>query len=79
MCAGTREDGTQIAANDPVWYELHTVALAAQTDPRAWLEQRHFYGSIADNARFAEVFSTALRSLVAQGVSQTLAQYLQKL
>lgn len=79
MCAGTREDGTQIAANDPVWYELHTVALAAQTDPRTWLEQRHFYGSIADNARFAEVFSTALRSLVAQGVSQTLAQYLQKL
>lgn len=76
MCAGTREDGTEIEANDPVWGDLQKAALAARDDPAKWLEQRKFYGALADDARFAEAFSGGLRMIWEQGAEATLAAYI---
>ncbi|MGY3438935.1 MULTISPECIES: mannitol dehydrogenase family protein [unclassified Marinovum] len=75
MCAGTREDGSVIEPNDPVWDELNAAALAAKDDPSVWLEQRHFYGDLADNERFASEFSTWLNLIWAEGVEAALTAY----
>jgi mannitol 2-dehydrogenase len=75
MCAGTREDGSIIEPNDPVWDGLQTAAAAAKADPQAWLRQRQFYGDIADDTRFATAFARWLRQLYAQGVEATLTDY----
>lgn len=75
MCAGTREDGSTIEPNDPVWDALNTAALAAKDDPQAWLEQRQFYGALADDARFAAAFATWVRMIWDEGVEAALAAY----
>lgn len=76
MCAGQREDGSQIEPNDPLWDDLVTVARAAKDDPQAWLEQRHFYGALADDARFAKAFGQALTALWWDGTESVLRAYL---
>lgn len=76
MCAGQREDGSEIAANDPVWADLMDVARAARTNPQAWLDQRHFYGEIADDARFCEAFTRWLTMLQSDGVRAALTAYI---
>jgi len=75
MCAGTREDGSIIEPNDPVWDDLVSAAKAAKDDPQAWLAQRHFYGEIADHAGFCTAFSQWLTMLYADGTEATLAAY----
>ena len=76
MCAGLRENGSKIEANDPLWSDLITAAKAARANPQAWLEQRHFYGAIADDARFYASFSRWLTAIYANGTEATLAAYL---
>ncbi|MEL7115731.1 MAG: mannitol dehydrogenase family protein [Pseudomonadota bacterium] len=76
MCAGTREDGSEIAPNDPDWANLHRHALAAKDDPAAWLAQRQYYGDLADNALFSSAFSTWLSDLWHAGCEATLARYI---
>ena len=76
MCSGTREDGSTIAPNDPVWPDLNAAALKARDDPRAWLAQRHLYGTIAEDSAFAAAFANHLRSLYAHGTEETLRAYL---
>lgn len=76
MCAGTREDGTEIAANDPHWAALSEQARAAKDDPRAWLAQHAIYGDLNANARFAEAFAEKLRSVWADGCRSTLKGFL---
>lgn len=76
MCTGLREDGTQIEPNDPDWPALTVAAKAARATPQAWLEQRHYYGALADDASFAAEFSGWLTRLHRDGVEATLAQYL---
>ena len=56
MCEGTREDGSVIETNDPIWDSLNAVAKAAKADPLAWLNQRDLYGDLADNAAFQASF-----------------------
>ncbi|MEO0486009.1 MAG: mannitol dehydrogenase family protein [Pseudomonadota bacterium] len=76
MCGGTREDGSQIAPNDPVWDDLTKAAGLAKREPQAWLEQRHFYGDLADNPRFQLAFAKWMESLETTGVEATLRAYL---
>lgn len=76
MCRGAREDGTQIAPNDPVWDNLMKVSQAAAEHAPAWLEQRHFYGAIADNSLFVQEFSAFARGIDRDGVMQTLETFL---
>jgi mannitol 2-dehydrogenase len=75
-CAGRREDGSEIAANDPLWPELRRAAQAALTRPEAWLERVHIYGDLKDAPRFAQAFADWHRALLAEGVEATLARYL---
>ncbi len=75
MCAGTREDGSAIEANDPRWDELAIIARAAQDDPRSWLVQTGLYGSVSTEPRFVERFDVWLRMIWTQGARAALQCY----
>jgi mannitol 2-dehydrogenase len=75
MCAGTREDGTIIEANDPYWDDLAAAAQRARARPLAWLEQRNIYGDLATNARFAEAFARWLGLIWSEGSAAALRLY----
>ncbi|MEM9574800.1 MAG: mannitol dehydrogenase family protein, partial [Pseudomonadota bacterium] len=78
MCEGTREDGSAIEPNDPVWAKLSQAAAAAKDDPSAWLDQRDIYGSLAENTEFAESFSRWLGLIWREGAEAALATYVDK-
>jgi mannitol 2-dehydrogenase len=76
MCAGTREDGSEIAPNDPAWDNLVAVAKSAKVHPGAWLEQRQFYGDLGQDTRFAESFAYWLGLIWSEGTEAALHTYL---
>ena len=75
MCEGRREDGTEIEPNDPLWDTLRSAAKAAREHPRAWLEQRRFYGDLAEAPRFADAFERWLDSIWSSGCEASLQAY----
>ncbi|MCX7567657.1 mannitol dehydrogenase family protein [Sulfitobacter sp. F26169L] len=75
MCQGTREDGTQIAPNDPLWDELNAAARAAKSHPQTWLEQGKLYGDVAASAPFCEAFESWLRLIWSEGCETALLRY----
>ncbi len=75
MCAGTREDGTTIQANDPHWEALSKAAINARSRPRAWLEQSQFYGDLSDQPAFASAFETWLSLIWDKGCREALRRY----
>lgn len=77
MCAGQREDGSTIAPNDPFWDNLNATALAAKAMPKAWLDQRQYFGDLGDNPEFATQFDTWLKMLWQDGLDATIDHYLQ--
>lgn len=77
MCAGTREDGSIIAPNDPFWDMLGVAAKAAKSDPQVWLAQTQFYGDLGQNPRFAESFARWLRMIWDNGTEAALQNYLE--
>lgn len=77
MCEGTREDGSIIEPNDPIWDKLQTAATAAKSNPVAWLNQRDLYGDIADNEGFKVRFDHWLTMIWSEGMEATLRAYLQ--
>ncbi len=76
MCEGTREDGTTIEPNDPIWPALNDAARAARTRPKAWLEQPSLYGDLATTSAFTDTFERWLGQLWAEGAEATLRAYL---
>jgi len=78
MCAGTREDGTTIEPNDPLWDRLTIAANAAKTTPQAWLDQRELYGDLAGAPEFAEAFKRWLELIWSQGSAVALQTYLER-
>ncbi|WP_299302125.1 mannitol dehydrogenase family protein [uncultured Litoreibacter sp.] len=76
MCAGTREDGSTIAPNDPIWDKLTLAASLAKSDPQAWLEQRELYGDLAENSVFQDRFNHWLSQIWSIGLEATLRAYL---
>lgn len=76
MCAGTREDGSAIAPNDPVWDDLVAAARAARTRPEVWLEQRKIYGDLAGQPAFRDPFVRWLTLIWDKGAEAALADYL---
>ena len=76
MCEGTREDGTRIEANDPIWNELSATARAAKTNPQAWLEQSNLYGDLAADTRLSDCFDHWLRLIWTKGTEEALRTYL---
>ncbi len=77
MCEGTREDGTIIAANDPIWDDLCRAARAAQHNPAIWIQQRNIYGNLGQDHRFASEFANWLTHIWEHGTGSALRQYLQ--
>ena len=76
MCAGTRDDGSVIAPNDPHWDNLVTVAEQAQLEPALWLQQSRYYDTLSDNAGFASAFDRWLTRLWKDGTQSTLDHYI---
>ena len=75
MCAGTREDGSEITPNDPHWSALSEVALQARERPVAWLEQAHLYGELATHDAFRDSFVRWLDMIWSQGSAAALRSY----
>ncbi|MGB0927544.1 MAG: mannitol dehydrogenase family protein [Pikeienuella sp.] len=75
MCAGEREDGSEIEANDPMWDDLRQAAQAAKVRPRAWLEQSRLYGTLNNEAPFAHAFAAWLDLIWDQGCEAALKAY----
>ena len=76
MCAGTREDGTVIEPNDPMWKDLVKVATLASETPQAWLGQRQFYAGLAENSEFRTQFAHWLRMIWSEGTEAAIHTYL---
>lgn len=76
MCAGTREDGSPIAPNDPFWDSLGEAAAAARSRPAAWLEQAQIYGDLVNTPAFAETFARWLNLIWSHGCEFALTQYI---
>jgi mannitol 2-dehydrogenase len=76
MCEGSREDGSQIAPNDPFWDSLQAAAKDARRRPAAWLEQKTFYGDLADDRRFSAAFKDWLALIWSEGTEAALRKYL---
>ena len=77
MCAGTRENGSRIEANDPFWDDLTEGANRAKERPAAWLEQSRFYGELSAAKPFAQAFEKWLARLWEDGAEATLRLYVE--
>ncbi|WP_227257923.1 mannitol dehydrogenase family protein [Kangsaoukella pontilimi] len=75
MCEGTRENGTKIAPNDPIWDSLVAAAEAARKRPAAWLEQRQIYADLSENAAFSASFARWLDLIWTKGAMAALQDY----
>ncbi|MEL7164374.1 MAG: mannitol dehydrogenase family protein [Pseudomonadota bacterium] len=75
MCAGTREDGSEIAPNDPQWDTLTAFAALSRDAPRHWLTNTSVYGDLGENERFAAAFETQLRAVWDQGSAAAVRAY----
>lgn len=78
MCEGSREDGSLIEPNDPLWNDLNRQAIAARNRPQGWLEMRHIYGNLVDQPRFSSAFDHCLRSIYSNGIESTIDAYLSR-
>jgi mannitol 2-dehydrogenase len=76
MCAGTREDGSVIAPNDPFWDSLTATAQVARGTPQAWLDQSAIYGTLAQDARFGAAFARWLDLIWKDGTEAALRSYI---
>lgn len=76
MCAGTREDGSVIEANDPNWETLHDAAIAARHDPQQWLMMGQIYGDLGSDTAFAGAFAGWLDLIWEDGARAALTAYL---
>jgi mannitol 2-dehydrogenase len=78
MCEGTREDGTKIEPNDPIWDKLNDTAIAAKLDPSVWLKQSTLYGDLSQNVTFQKKFEYWFNLIWSRGVLETLKIYIGK-
>lgn len=75
MCAGTREDGSSIEANDPLWDDLCQTAKTAKDRPEAWLAQSTIYGDLDQSRPFSEAFCKWLPMIWKYGCKAALENY----
>jgi mannitol 2-dehydrogenase len=75
-CYGTKENGTEIAPNDPSWDRLVTAARSAKDNPEAWLAMDDIYGDTGTSARFRERFAAMLNVVWSDGVNKALENFL---
>ena len=75
-CYGVDEKGAEIAANDPNWDNLQSVAQKAKTDPAAWIQMKVIYGDLAENSAFVAAFAETLTHLWQHGAEAAMKHYL---
>lgn len=75
MCEGTREDGSVIEPNDPMWDKLTEAAKSARSRPAAWLEMTGIYGDLAGQEAFSTRFDYWLRTIWEQGLRTALNEH----
>ncbi|SFI65003.1 mannitol dehydrogenase family protein [Jannaschia pohangensis] len=73
---GLSEGGRTIAIDDPSADRLRAAAIAARTDPRAFLDLDFVFGDLAQNAVFADSFARHLRALQQDGTAKVLRGYI---
>lgn len=76
MCAGHRENGSVIEANDPHWSMLQDTALKARHDPRIWIAQPQIYGELANADAISDRFAFWLTHVWDHGAVASLDAYL---
>ena len=77
-CQGTIESGETIAANDPQWEKLLSLAASAKEDPSRWLDGlSDVYGKNASNPIFRESFVKAMKSIQTDGVEGAMKKYIE--
>ncbi len=76
MCAGIREDGSEIAPNDPQWETLQETAMASKADPELWLEQRQYCGEFGRGTPFSDAFARWLTGIWQSGSRAVLAEFI---
>lgn len=74
-CTGKREDGSTIEPNDPHWDALNEAALKAQSNPISWLQQREYYGDLADNEVFTASFDIWFKRIASDGLEAALRAF----
>ncbi|MCF3974531.1 mannitol dehydrogenase family protein [Paracoccus salsus] len=75
-CERVDEAGNEIAPNDDDSDALRDLAMAARSDPAAFLGNRAVFGPLADNPRFQEAFARKLTLLREQGVRKAIDIFL---
>ncbi len=76
-CYGESDSGKIIPPNDPNWDRLTAQARLARSEPKAWLQMTDIFGALATEPSYVSAFSTALRTLWAEGTRATLQRYLE--
>jgi mannitol 2-dehydrogenase len=69
---GVDEDGEPIEIVDRRAEKLTEIAKRQREDPTAFIANRDLFGDLADDERFAEAYTSALRSLHEHGARATL-------
>jgi len=77
MCAGVREDGSTIEANDPNWDSLVRLAQQSKDNAAVWLQQPNLYGELSSYGKFSERFSYWLNKVWKDGTEQAIQAYLE--
>ena len=67
-CIGYDEDINKLDINDSKKNELKEKALAAQINPKIFLDIKDVFGDLKDNEEFVNVFTLALNSIYKIGV-----------
>ncbi|WP_282154162.1 mannitol dehydrogenase family protein [Ruegeria atlantica] len=75
MCAGIREDGSEISPNDPHWEHLQKTALASKANPILWIEQSQYFGDLGRDTQFTDAFSTWLAAIWQRGCREAIADF----
>ncbi|WP_308993923.1 mannitol dehydrogenase family protein [Mariniflexile litorale] len=69
---GVDENGTKIPIKDAVKAVLHEKAVAAKSNPKAFLDIESIFGSLADSESFVEVFTKSYQNIMQFGVKKCL-------
>ncbi len=77
MCFGSREDGSAILPNDPIWPALNETAIAARDNPALWLAQSNLYGQLNAHEAFRAQFEQWLQLIWAQDCRAALRTFLE--
>jgi mannitol 2-dehydrogenase len=76
FCQGKSESGKDMDVKDVL--DVASAAEKAKTDPVSWLKafQKEVYGSVADDTKFQQAFTTAFKIIMDKGVEAAMKAYI---